>query len=63
MVLTGWAGAASRAAGIDVRIGQPVDRLVRQRAVDPGLQIKGQQLLDGRCAVRRHGGVCDIRPI
>ena len=30
-----------------IRIGQPVDRFIRQRAVDPGLEIKGQQLLDG----------------
>ena len=39
------------------RIGQPVDRLFRQRAVDPGLQIKGQQLPNGGGAVRRHGGI------
>jgi hypothetical protein len=41
----------------DVGVGQPVDRCVRQRAVDPGLQIKGQQLLNGRGGIRRHGAM------
>ena len=47
-VLTSWAGGRFPGRRHDVGIGQPVDRLVRQRAVDPGLEIKGQQLLDGR---------------
>ena len=34
--------------GNAVRLGQPVDRRVAKRAIDPGLQIKGQQLLHGR---------------
>ena len=45
--------ADRRGGGRGVGIGQPVDRLLRQRAIDPGLQIKGQQLPDGRCGFRR----------
>ncbi len=30
--------------GWGVGLAQPIDRLLRQRAIDPGLQIKGQQL-------------------
>ena len=41
----------------NVGIGQPVDRRVRQRAVDPGLQIKGQQLLNIRGGIRGHGAM------
>ena len=41
--------------GLQVGVGQPVDRRVRQRTVDPGLQIKGQQLLNGGGDLRRHG--------
>ena len=36
------------AGGRHVGLGETVDRLVRQRAIDPGLQIKGQQLPDIR---------------
>ena len=45
-----------------IGLGQPVDRLVRQRAIDPGLQIKGQQLLNGRGGFGRHGEVMGIEP-
>ena len=41
----------------EVGIGEPVDRRLRQRTVDPGLQIEGQQLRNGGRALRRHGGM------
>ena len=65
VLIKGRGGAVSRArcggAG-RVGIGQPVDRLVRQRAVDPGLQIKGQQLLNGRRGFgRSKSALCQSR--
>ena len=41
----GWRRLADRGGGYrGVGLAQPIDRLLRQRAIDPGLQIKGQQL-------------------
>ena len=41
----GWRRLADRGGGDrGVGLAQPIDRLLRQRAIDPGLQIKGQQL-------------------
>jgi hypothetical protein len=42
--------------GRELRISQPVDRLVAKRAIDPGLEVKGQQLLNGRGGLGGHGG-------
>ena len=45
----GWGGLALYdGGGNEFGLGQPVDRLLSQRAIDPGLQIKGQQLPNGR---------------
>ena len=43
-----------------IGLGQPVHRLVRQRAIDPGLQVKGQQLLYGRGGLGVMAEGCDI---
>ncbi len=45
----GWRRLADRGGGCrGVGFAQPIDRLLRQRAIDTGLQIKGQQLPDIR---------------
>ena len=38
----------------DFRLGQAIDRLLGQRAVDTRLQIEGQELLDGKGGFWRH---------
>jgi hypothetical protein len=49
----------------DVLVQQPVDRLVHERAIDPGLQIEGEQLGDGGGGLGHHGDqsrYASIRP-
>jgi hypothetical protein len=36
-----------------LRLGEAIDRLFAERAIDPGLEVKGQQLLKRRCGFGR----------
>ena len=49
----GWCSLADRnGGGRGVGLAQPIDRLLHQSAIDPSLQIKGQQLPNIRCGFR-----------